>query len=176
MRTLERRAGSSGNVALADELDGLAAELDAAMAGIRELARGIRPPVLNEEGLGAALVALADRLPLPVATEVQLDGRLPDVVEATGYFAASEALANVLKHADASGVRLSARVDDGAVVLAIADDGRGGAAERNGSGLVGLADRLAALGGTLSVESPEAGGTTVVARIPLSPPDMRAGT
>ena len=176
LRTLERRAGSSGNVALADELDGLAAELDAAMAGIRELARGIRPPVLNEQGLGAALVALADRLPLPVATDVQLDGRLPDVVEATGYFAASEALANVLKHADARGVRLTARVEEGAVVLTVADDGRGGAAERDGSGLVGLADRLAALGGTLSVESPEAGGTTVVARIPLSPPDTRADT
>ena len=68
LRTLERRAGSSGNVALADELEALATELDAAMAGIRELARGIRPPVLNEEGLGPALVALADRVPLPVAS------------------------------------------------------------------------------------------------------------
>ena len=166
LRTLERRAGSTGNVALADELADLATELDAAMAGIRELARGIRPPVLNEEGLGPALVALADRLPLPVATDVRLDGRLPDVIEATGYFAAGEALANVLKHSGAGRVELTAREEDGAVVIAVADDGRGGARERNGSGLVGLADRLAAVGGSLSVESPEGGGTTILARIP----------
>jgi signal transduction histidine kinase len=166
LRTLERRAGNAGNVALADELEDLALELDAAMAGIRELARGIRPPVLNEQGLGAALVALADRLPVPVTTDVRLDGRLPDVIEATGYFAAGEALANVLKHAGAHSVRLTARQEAGAVVLTIADDGRGGARERNGSGLVGLADRLAAVGGSLSVKSPEGGGTTVVARIP----------
>ena len=167
LRTLERRAGSSGNVALADELDALATELGAAMADIRELARGIRPPVLNEEGLGPALAALADRVPLAVASDVRIEGRLPDVIEATGYFAAGEALANVLKHAGAQHVRLTAREEDGAIVLTVADDGRGGAEQRNGSGLVGLADRLAALGGSLSVQSPAGGGTTVVARIPV---------
>ena len=136
------------------------------MAGIRELARGIRPPVLNEEGLGPALVALADRMPLPVTADVRIEGRLPDVIEATGYFAAGEALANVLKHADARFVRLTACEEDGAVVLTVADDGHGGAHEGNGSGLVGLADRLAAVGGSLSVHSPQGGGTTVVARLP----------
>ena len=166
LRALERRAGSRGDVALAAELEDLAGELDAAMAGIRELARGIRPPVLNEEGLGPALVALADRMPLPVTADVRIEGRLPDVIEATGYFAAGEALANVLKHADARGVRLTACEEDGAVVLTVADDGHGGAHEGNGSGLVGLADRLAAVGGALSVHSPQGGGTTVVARLP----------
>jgi signal transduction histidine kinase len=168
LRTLERRAGTAGNVTLADELEELAAELDAAMAGIRELARGIRPPVLNEEGLGAALVALADRLPVPVETDVRLAGRLPDLIEATGYFAAGEALANVLKHARAHHVRLTAVEEDGEIMLTVEDDGRGGAHAQRGSGLLGLADRLAAVGGSLTVLSPEGGGTKVVARIPAA--------
>jgi signal transduction histidine kinase len=166
VRTLEQRVGRTGNVALADELDALVTELDAAMEEIRELARGIRPPVLNEAGLGAALQSLADRHPLPVATDVLLQGRLPDVVESAGYFAAGEALANVLKHADARHVRLTAADDDGRLVVSVSDDGRGGANGTAGSGLVGLADRLEALGGSLSVVSPEGGGTTLVARIP----------
>jgi signal transduction histidine kinase len=168
LRRLERRAGSSGNIGLADELDALATELDGAMADIRELARGIRPPVLNEEGLGPALVALAGRVPLPVATDVRLDGRLPDVIEATGYFAAGEALANVLKHADARSVRLTAAEEDGLIVLCVDDDGRGGAVLRPGSGLAGLADRLEAVGGNLTLAASERGGTTLVARIPRS--------
>ena len=163
LRALERRAGDGGNIGLADELDDLAGELDGAMADIRELARGIRPPVLNEQGLGPALAVLADRLALPVDADIRLDGRLPDVVEATGYFTVSEALANVLKHADAGRVRLRAALDRDELTLSVADDGRGGAEPANG--LVGLADRLEALGGTLSVES-SARGTTVTARIP----------
>jgi signal transduction histidine kinase len=171
LRALERRAGGSGDVALADELDALATELDGAMASIRELARGIRPPVLDEVGLGPALEALADRVPLPVSTDVRLDGRLPEVVESTAYFTAGEALANVLKHAAAEQVRLTAAAESGALVLTIADDGRGGAQPSHGGGLLGLADRLEALGGSLSVVSPEGGGTTVVARIPEPQPE-----
>jgi signal transduction histidine kinase len=166
LRGLERRAGDSGNVGLADELDALVAELDATLADIRELARGIRPPVLQEEGLGPALEALAGRVPLPVTTDVRLTGRLPDVVEATGYFAASEALANVLKHAGARNVRLAAAADNGELVLSVSDDGCGGAGAGGGGGLVGIADRLEAIGGTLSVDSPAGAGTTLVARIP----------
>ena len=164
LRALERRAGGSGNIALADELDDLAAELDGAMADVRELARGIRPPLLNEQGLGPALQALAERVPLPVASRIELAGRLPDVVESTAYFAASEALANVLKHAGAQHVALRAELDQGELVLSVADDGGGGAQPANG--LVGLADRLEALGGSLTVESPAAGGTTLIARMP----------
>jgi signal transduction histidine kinase len=122
--------------------------------------------VLQEQGLGPALEALAGRLPLPIAVDVRLDGRLPDVVEATGYFAAGEALANVLKHAGAERVRLAATAKDGELVLSISDDGRGGADAGAGSGLVGLADRLEAIGGSLSVDSPAGAGTTLVARIP----------
>jgi len=166
LRAIERRAGDRGQIALADELDAVATELDAALADIRELARGIRPPVLQEQGLGPALEALAGRLPLRVAVDVRLDGRLPDVVEATGYFAAGEALANVLKHAGAERVRLAATAEDGELVLSISDDGRGGADAGAGSGLVGLADRLEAIGGSLSVDSPAGAGTTLVARIP----------
>ena len=108
----------------------------------------------QEQGLGAALEALAGRLPLPVATDLRLEGRLPDVVEATAYFAASEALANVLKHADARSIRLTAAVEDGELVLRVSDDGRGGADADGGSGLVGLRDRLEALRGSLAVDSP----------------------
>jgi signal transduction histidine kinase len=166
LRGIERRAGDSGDVALADALDAAATELDAALADIRELARGIRPPVLQEQGLGAALEALAGRLPLPVATDLRLEDRLPDVVEATAYFAASEALANALKHADARSIRLTAAVEDGELVLRVSDDGRGGADADGGSGLVGLRDRLEALRGSLAVDSPAEAGTTLVARIP----------
>jgi signal transduction histidine kinase len=173
LRGIERRAGESGQLGLADDLDGAAAALDAALADIRELARGIRPPVLNEEGLGPALVALAERVPLPVATDVRLEGRLPDVVEATGYFAASEALANVLKHAGAGHVRLAAAAEDGELVLSVTDDGRGGADVAGGGGLVGLADRLEAIGGSLTVVSAEGEGTTVVARMPQAGPAGR---
>jgi signal transduction histidine kinase len=164
LRALERRAGGSGNIGLADELDALAGELDGAMADIRELARGIRPPVLNEQGLGPALAALAERVPLPVETAIELDGRLPDVVESTAYFAASEALANVLKHAGARHIALRAGLDRDELVVSVQDDGRGGA--RPANGLVGLADRLEALGGSLTVESAEHQGTTLTARMP----------
>jgi signal transduction histidine kinase len=166
LRGIERRAGESGNVALADALADATTELEAALADIRELARGIRPPVLQEQGLGPALEVLAGRVPLPVATDLRLNGRLPDVVEATAYFAASEALANVLKHADARAVSLTAAAEDGAVILRVSDDGRGGADPADGSGLVGLADRLEALGGSLTVDSAAGRGTTLGARIP----------
>jgi signal transduction histidine kinase len=166
LRGIERRAGEGGNVALADAVAAAAVELDAALAEIRELARGIRPPVLQEQGLGPALAALAERVPLPVATDIRVHGRRPDVVEATAYFAAGEALANVLKHAEARHVRLSAADGDAELVLTVSDDGRGGAEAGAGSGLVGLADRLEALGGSLSVDSRRGAGTTLVARIP----------
>jgi signal transduction histidine kinase len=161
LRGIERRAGHGGDVVLADAVGAAAEELDGALADIRELARGIRPPVLQEQGLGPALEALAARTPLPVAVDLRLSGRLPDVVEATAYFAASEALANVLKHAEATRVDLAARGGSAELVLRIADDGRGGA-----DGLIALRDRLEALGGSLAVESPAGGGTTLTARIP----------
>jgi signal transduction histidine kinase len=175
LRMLERRAADAANLALADELDALAAEIDATLGEIRTLARGIRPPALAEVGLEVALEALADRLGLRVEVDVQTSAALPDAVEATAYFAAAEALANVHKHAAASSARVEIAEQDGQLVLRVADDGCGGADPAAGSGLVGLTDRLEALGGSLRVESAAGAGTTLVAAIPLqtAPVDRR---
>jgi signal transduction histidine kinase len=175
LRMLERREADAANLALADELDALAAEIDATLGEIRTLARGIRPPALAEVGLEVALEALADRLGLRVEVDVQTSAALPDAVEATAYFAAAEALANVHKHAAASSARVEIAEKDGQLVVWVADEGRGGADPAAGSGLVGLTDRLEALGGSLRVESAAGAGTTLVAAIPLqtAPVDRR---
>lgn len=175
LRMLERRAADAANLALADELDALAAEIDATLGEIRTLARGIRPPALAEVGLEVALEALADRLGLRVEVDVQTSAALPDAVEATAYFAAAEALANVHKHAAASSARVEIAEKDGQLVVWVADEGLGGADPAAGSGLVGLTDRLEALGGSLRVESAAGAGTTLVAAIPLqtAPVDRR---
>lgn len=166
-RRAERRAAEVGDAELSRQLVDLSSHAQTALDELRALARGIRPPVLTESGLGAALESLADRFPLPVTAEVQLDRRLGDVVEATAYFAASEALTNVLRYADAGHVRLGARCVGDTFELRVEDDGRGGAAAGTGTGLLGLADRLEALGGTLVVHSPAGEGTRLIASIPL---------
>jgi PAS domain S-box-containing protein len=132
---------------------------------LRELAHGILPAVLTRGGLRAGVDALASRMPVPVEIDVSV-ARLPDSVEATAYFVVSEALTNVAKHARATGATALAHVEDGTLQLQVRDDGVGGA-RPDGSGLVGLADRLAALDGQLRVESPADGGTVVAADIPL---------
>jgi signal transduction histidine kinase len=136
-------------------------ELGTAIEELREIARGIHPALLTDRGLGAALEALAGRTPLPVATEVELDGRLPEAVEAAAYYVAAEALTNVVRYAGASqAVMRVTHVADQAVIE-IADDGRGGADPAGGTGLRGLADRVEALDGRLDVLSPRGGGTRV---------------
>ena len=142
--------------------------LAVALAELRELTQGIRPAILVERGLAAALDDLSRRAALPVRLEVAVGGRLPEQVESAGYFVASEALANAAKHSHASEVRLVASQEDGVVVLEIADDGIGGAASSGGSGLSGLADRVEALGGRLTVSSPPGRGTTLRAEIPCA--------
>ena len=137
-----------------------------ATAELRELAHGILPAVLTQGGLRAGVDALASRMPVPVENGVSV-GRLPAAVEATAYFVVAEALTNVAKHARAERAAVTARVEDGTLVVHVRDDGVGGA-QRNGSGLTGLTDRLAALDGELRVESPADGGTVVAATIPLS--------
>jgi PAS domain S-box-containing protein len=137
-----------------------------ATAELRELAHGILPAVLTHGGLRAALDALASRMPVPVQTDVSV-GRLPAAVEATAYFVAAEALTNIAKHARAQRATVTARVEGGTLRVQVRDDGIGGA-RPDGSGLVGLADRLAVLGGRLRVESPADGGALVTADIPLS--------
>jgi signal transduction histidine kinase len=141
-------------------------ELSQALEELRELARGIHPAVLTDRGLNAAIDALAARAPLPVEIDVPADP-LPPPVEAAAYYVVSEALANVAKYAAASHVRVSVAADDGAAVVEVADDGLGGADPLNGSGLRGLADRVAALEGTLHVASPAGEGTTIRVEIPL---------
>jgi signal transduction histidine kinase len=132
---------------------------------LRELAHGILPTVLTQGGLRAGVAALASRTPLPVEVDVSVD-RLPSAVEATAYFVVAEAITNVAKHAGAGRAAVTARVEGDTLRLQVRDDGIGGA-RPDGSGLLGLADRLAALDGQLRVESPAEGGTLVVADIPL---------
>jgi signal transduction histidine kinase len=132
---------------------------------LRELAHGILPAVLTRGGLRAAVGALASRMPVPVEVTLAVD-RLPAPVEATAYFVVAEALTNVAKHARATAAAVRAHVEGGILELQVHDDGVGGA-RSDGSGLVGLADRLAVLDGQLRVESPAGGGTLVTADIPL---------
>jgi signal transduction histidine kinase len=136
-----------------------------ATAELRELAHGILPAVLTQGGLRAGVDALASRMPLPVQTDMSV-GRLPAAVEATAYFVVAEALTNVAKHARARRAEVTARVEDGTLRVQVRDDGVGGA-RPDRSGLVGLADRLAVLGGRLQVESPADRGTLIAADIPL---------
>jgi signal transduction histidine kinase len=140
--------------------------LSVALAELRELTQGIRPAILVERGLAAALDDLARRAALPVRFDVSVGGRLPERVEGAAYFVASEALANAAKHSHASDVRLAASREDGVLVLEVDDDGIGGAAAGRGSGLRGLADRVEALGGRLTVSSPPGRGTRLRAEIP----------
>ncbi|MGE5689872.1 MAG: PAS domain S-box protein [Pseudomonadota bacterium] len=165
LRLARGRAGGEPQTAAA--LDAAIAELSEAVDELRELARGIHPAVLTERGLAAAVTGIADRVPLPVAVHVTTT-RHPARVEAAAYYVVSEALANVAKYAQASSA--SIRITDGSARLAVEvrDDGVGGADAAAGSGLRGLADRVAALDGTFEVESPPGGGTCVRAELPLA--------
>jgi signal transduction histidine kinase len=164
LRTARSRAKDDADlVAL---LDRAQEELQTSLAELRELARGIHPAVLTDRGLEPALEALAARVPVPVTLEVEADERLPGPVESAAYFVVSEALANVAKYAKASHATVQVRRVNGRVSVEVADDGIGGAELGRGSGLRGLADRVAALDGTLSVESPPGEGTRLRAQIP----------
>jgi signal transduction histidine kinase len=151
-------------------VDELLAEADAevvdALAELRALARGIHPAILTEEGLAPALAGLARRTPVPVEVSV-CGGRLPAVVEATAYFVAAEALANIIKHARASRASVEVARSNGRLAVLVADDGDGGA-DPAGAGLRGLRDRVEALDGRLNVDSPPGGGTRVSAEIPCA--------
>jgi signal transduction histidine kinase len=140
-------------------------QAEQANAELRELAHGILPAVLSRRGLRAGVDSLASRMPVPVEIDVSVD-RLPTAIEATAYFVVAEALTNVAKHASAGHAEVTARIEEGALAVHVRDDGVGGA-RPDGSGLMGLADRLAVLDGRLRVESPADGGTLVAAAIPL---------
>jgi signal transduction histidine kinase len=153
-----------------DELPGLSAELaeglKEASDELREVSRGIHPTILTEAGLGPALRALARRSNVPIDVDVKVDKRLPAPVEAAAYYIASEALTNVEKHAQASAVELIAAHDGGALAIEVRDDGIGGVNAGGGSGILGLTDRVEALGGTISIISPRHGGTTLSVSLP----------
>jgi signal transduction histidine kinase len=142
-------------------------ELSLAIEELRELARGLHPPILTERGLRAALTALARRAPMTVRLEVPLGVRLPDHVETAAYYLVAEALTNAAKHADATAATLTLSLDGDRARVEIRDDGIGGAAVRPGGGLQGLADRLEALGGEVVVDSAPGAGTTITGVIPL---------
>jgi signal transduction histidine kinase len=148
-------------------LAGLVAELDAARGDLARFAQGVHPRSLTEHGLEAALSELADQAAVPVALDVP-SRRFPAPQEAAAYFVCSEGLANVAKYAEASTARIDIDAADHGLVVCVVDDGRGGADPSRGSGLRGLGDRVAALGGALSVESPPGGGTRLTAELPIA--------
>jgi signal transduction histidine kinase len=148
----------------ATELDASVGELSEAIDELRELARGVRPAGLDD-GLAPALRELAARSSLRTRVDAT-DERFPDSLETAAYFVASEALANAAKHARASAASVSAVRRDGRLMVCVRDDGVGGAQPSAGSGLLGMSDRVAALGGTVNVDSPRGGGTTVTAALP----------
>jgi signal transduction histidine kinase len=143
------------------------AQLRSALKELRELARGIHPAILTQEGLEAAVESLAERSNSQVRVTTCLEASLPAPVEATAYFVVCEALANVAKYADAHSASVDLRRCNGSLRVEVADDGRGGADLHAGSGLLGLQDRVAALGGSLQLDSPVGAGTRLVAEIPV---------
>ncbi|WP_308251268.1 sensor histidine kinase [Streptomonospora nanhaiensis] len=139
------------------------------IAELRELIRGIHPQVLTDRGLSAALPELADRCPVPVRVRTDLAGRCPAHIEGTAYFVVSEALANVAKHSGADAAEVTARCHGGRLVVEVRDDGAGGADPRAGTGLTGLADRVAVMDGRMLVSSPPGGPTLLRVELPCLP-------
>jgi signal transduction histidine kinase len=148
------------------QLDYIREQLEGTLAELHELARGLHPSELSENGLAVALAPLAARSPLPVELSVEVV-RLPGEVEVAVWFVCAEALANAVRYSGASQATVAVVADGRVARVEIADDGSGGADLDRGTGLRGLADRLDALGGTLRVESPPGGGTRVIGELPL---------
>jgi signal transduction histidine kinase len=170
---LLRVARKKADDEVAELLDRASDELSTSLAELRELARGIHPAVLTDRGLEPALRTLADRAPVPVEVRAEIPERLPGSVESAAYFVASEALTNVAKYSRATEARVVVERVNGHVTVEVSDDGVGGADAARGSGLRGLGDRVAALDGTLSVESPQGRGTRLRAEIPVVKPSLR---
>jgi signal transduction histidine kinase len=163
LRLLRRRVGDPELEGLVDELG---ERLNVALNELRELARGIHPAILTARGLAPAIGALADRVPLPVEVEIAVDERYPPAVEAAAYFLVAEALTNVAKYAQATLAQVEVHRAGHELVVTVVDDGIGGADIGAGSGLRGLQDRLSAVDGTLTIESPPGAGTRLRATLP----------
>jgi signal transduction histidine kinase len=153
---------------LGTQLEQAAAEATDALSEMREIAHGIHPAILADGGLRAALNALARRSPVPVDLDMRAEGRLPEHVEVSAYYVVAEALTNAAKHARASAVTVTADTADGMLRLTVRDDGAGGADFGGGTGLVGLKDRVEALGGRIVLDSPPRAGTSLRAELPLT--------
>jgi signal transduction histidine kinase len=166
LRAALRRSATSADPALLSTLDGAVEELSAGTAELRSLARGLHPALLTERGLLPALQALASRSQVPVTLQCDTIGRADASVESAAYFVVSEALTNVMRHAHASHVDVTVQRRNSILTLEVRDDGSGGASIDAGSGLRGLADRVAALGGRLMVDSPSESGTLVRVELP----------
>jgi len=164
LRAARKRA--DGDAGVAELIDQAQGELQTSLGELRELARGIHPAVLSDRGLEPALEALASRTPVPVDLAVEA-AELPEPVETAAYFVVSEALTNVAKYAQATHASVAVRQVNGNVTVEVSDDGVGGADAAHGSGLRGLADRVAALDGTLALDSPAGHGTRLHAEIPF---------
>jgi signal transduction histidine kinase len=149
------------------QIAGVADNLTGSLEELRELSRGIHPAILSDGGLSPAIKALARRSAVPVELDIDVQRRLPEPIEVAAYYVVSEALANATKHAQASIAHVELRADDGRLQISVSDDGVGGASNSDGSGLVGLTDRVEALGGTILVDSPPGQGTRLEVDLPI---------
>lgn len=165
LAAIKRRLVRNDGAAAAELVDGAGAQVTEALTELRALTRGIAPPILVDRGLAAALTALADRAGASTTAEVSLPLRYAAPVETAAYYVVSEALTNVAKHSGATTVTIRAGGEDARMVVEVTDDGVGGASFDKGHGLAGLADRVSALDGQLTIDSPEGGPTTVRAVI-----------
>ena len=157
---------------LPERIGRVANEVDGVIDDLREMSRGIHPAILSEGGLAPALRTLARRAALPVELELGTEARLPEPIEVAAYYVVSEALTNTAKHAQASRARVTVARQDGVIHLSIDDDGVGGADAARGSGLVGLRDRIDALGGSFAVDSPRGEGTVINVELPVADGDV----
>ena len=167
LKSAQRKHGGTGDPEIERLLGDAAEEVHIAVEELRDLAGGIHPGILTQGGLSVALDALAARASVPVTVDARLE-RVSPAIEATAYFVASEALTNVSKHASASSASIAATLENGLLVIEVADNGVGGASADGGSGLRGLADRVEAQGGRLRIISPAGEGTRVVGEIPCA--------
>jgi signal transduction histidine kinase len=149
------------------QIAGVADNLTGSLEELRELSRGIHPAILSDGGLSPAIKALARRSAVPVQLDLDIQRRVPEPIEVAAYYVVSEALANTAKHARASIAYVELRAGDGRLQLSVSDDGVGGASSDDGSGLVGLTDRVEALGGTILLDSPLGKGTRLEVDLPI---------
>jgi signal transduction histidine kinase len=168
LRIAQRQLRDSTGPEVDRLLEGAVGELQVAVEELRELARGVHPAVLTEDGLASAIDSLASRTPIPLRVATIPEERLPAEIEAAAYFVVCEAVTNAVKHAEATVVHVSAERLNGTLVVSVEDDGVGGADDAVGTGLRGLVDRVEAHGGTLRVESRPGQGTRVIGELPCA--------